>query len=138
MTLCGKEIRQSSQCKFKDESNNTITNSHEISDKCNDFLYVRPKLALKPIVELEILKRVDQLKPNKNAGHDKIGNFIIKKVSDEIVKPLTCIFNLSLSTGIVLENLKVAKVIPIYKEDDAAVFSNYRPVSLLPCFSKNS
>ena len=91
---------------------------------------------MKPIVELEIMKIVDQLKPNKSAGHDKIGNFIIKKVSDEIVKPLTCIFNLSLSTGIVPENLKVAKVIPIYKKDDAAVFSNYRPVSLLPCFSK--
>ena len=91
---------------------------------------------LKPIVELEILKIVDQLKPNKSAGHDKIGNLIIKRVSDEIVKPLTCIFNLSLSTGIVPENLKVAKVIPIYKKDDAAVFSNYRPVSLLPCFSK--
>ena len=44
---------------------------------------------MKPIVELEIMKIVDQLKPNKSAGHDKIGNFIIKKVSDEIVKPLT-------------------------------------------------
>ena len=40
-------------------------------------------------------------------------------MSDEIVKPL---FSLSLSTGIVPENLKVAKVIPIYKKDDAAVF----------------
>ena len=88
---------------------------------------------MKPIVELEIMKIVDQLKPNKRAGHDKIGNFVIKKV---IVRPLTCIFNLSLSTGIVPENLKVAKVIPIYKKDDAAVFSNYRLVSLLPCFSK--
>ena len=54
----------------------------------------------------------------------------------KIVKPLTCIFNLSLSTGIVPENLKVPKVLPIYKKDDATVFSNYSPVSLLPCFSK--
>ena len=62
----------------------------------------------KPPVELEIMKIVDQLKPNKSAGHDKIGNFIIKEVIDEIVKPLTYIFNLSLSTGIVPETLKVA------------------------------
>ena len=34
---------------------------------------------MKLIVELEIMKIVDQLKPNKSAGHDKIGNFIIKK-----------------------------------------------------------
>ena len=33
----------------------------------------------KLIVELEILKIVYQLTPNKSAGHDKIGNFIIKK-----------------------------------------------------------
>ena len=65
-----------------------------------------------------------------------IGNFIIKKVKSEIIKPLTQIFNLSLSSGIVPEKLKVAKVIPIYKKGDSGLFSNYRPVSLLPCFSK--
>ena len=52
------------------------------------------------------------------------------------MKPLTMIFNLSISTGIVPEISKIAKVVPIYKKDDAKKFSNYRPVSLLPCFSK--
>ena len=31
---------------------------------------------------------------------------------------------------------KLPKVIPIYKTDDAEEFSNYRPVSILSCFSK--
>ena len=52
------------------------------------------------------------------------------------MEPLTRILNLSISTGIVPDKLKIAKVIPIYKKDDAEKFSNYRPVSLLPCFSK--
>ena len=39
-------------------------------------------------------------------------------------------------TGIVPEKLKTANVKPIYKKSDADVFSNYHPVSLLPCFSK--
>ena len=46
------------------------------------------------------------------------------------------IFNCYFKTGVVPEQLKTAKVIPIYKNDNAEVLSNYRPVSVLPCFSK--
>ena len=138
----------------------TVTNPQEICNQFNSFFVnVGPKLAsnikntgknyydylpdmrsssmyMKPIVELDIAKIIDKFNPNKSAGYDNTGNFIIKKVKTEILKPLTQIFNLSLSSGVVPEKLKVAKVIPIYKKDDSALFSNYRPVSLLPCFSK--
>ena len=66
-----------------------------------------------------------------------IWKLFIKKVKIDISKPLTQIFDLSLSSGVVPDKLKVAKVIPIYKKDDSALFSNYRPVSLLPCFLKS-
>ena len=46
------------------------------------------------------------------------------------------IFSLSISTGFIPEKLDIAKVVPIYEKDNAEKFSNYRPVSLLPCFSK--
>ena len=32
--------------------------------------------------------------------------------------------------------MKIAKVVPIYKKDSPELFGNYRPVSVLPCFSK--
>ena len=137
-----------------------ITNPQEICNQFNIcFVNVGPKLAsdikntgknyydylpdvrsssmyMKSIVESDIIKIINKFHPNKSAGHDNVGNFIIKKVKSEIVKPLTHIFNLSLSTGVVPEKFKIAKVIPIYKKADFALFSNYRPVSLLPCFSK--
>ena len=44
---------------------------------------------------------------------------------------LSHIFNLSLSTGKVISDFKIAKVIPLYKKGDASDINNYRPISLL-------
>ena len=45
---------------------------------------------MEPIAELDIAKVIGKFNPNKSAGHDNTGNFIIKKVSrTEISKPLT-------------------------------------------------
>ena len=92
---------------------------------------------IKPVVASDIIKLIDKFNPNKSAGHDSVGNYIIKKVGNEIVKTLTNIFNISLSTGVVPDQLKTAKVILIYKKADSAIISNYRPVSLLSCFFLN-
>ena len=54
----------------------------------------------------------------------------------EIVQPITHILNRSFDTGIVPKEMKIAKVIPIYKAADPSLLKNYRPVSLLTAFSK--
>ena len=46
------------------------------------------------------------------------------------------IFNLPLSTGIFPDKLKIAKVSPIFKNGEKDRLTNYRPISVLPCFSK--
>ena len=73
---------------------------------------------MKPIIEDEIIKIIGKFDKNKSAGHDGIGNLIVKRVANEIARPLSAIFNLSITTGIFPDQLKVAKVIPIYKKDD--------------------
>ena len=45
-------------------------------------------------------------------------------------------FQCVLSTGAVPDELKIAKVVPIYKKDHPGLFGNCRPVSVLPCLSK--
>ncbi len=41
-----------------------------------------------------------------------------------------------LNTGIFPDKLKIAKICPIHKKDDDTLFTNYRPISLLPAISK--
>ena len=52
--------------------------------------------------------------------------------------PLTTthVMNLSIINGVVPNELKVAKVVPIYKSGDRRLINSYRPVSVLPSFSK--
>ena len=69
-------------------------------------------------------------------GHDEIKLDDIKSVLNNLVQPLTYVTNLSLSQGIFPDELKKAKVIPLYKANDPMLFNNYRPISVLPLFSK--
>ena len=44
--------------------------------------------------------------------------------------------NRSFIEVIVPKELKLAKVVPIYKAGDFTSITNYRPISILTCFSK--
>ena len=54
----------------------------------------------------------------------------------EVATPLAHIVNLSLSHGIFPNDMKLAKIVPILKNGNTKLFNNYRPVSILPDFSK--
>ena len=43
---------------------------------------------------------------------------------------------MSLESGFVPREMKLAKIIPVYKDSDKHEFTNYRPISLLSSFSK--
>ena len=59
----------------------------------------------------------------------------IKQCIDIVSTPLAHIINLSISNGIVPDEMKIAHVIPLYKSGDCELIVNYRPVSILPSFS---
>ncbi len=85
----------------------------------------------------EIKRVIKSLKPKKSCGYDNLNSMIFKTFNSELVEPISSILNISLCSGVVPNCMKLAKVIPIYKEKgDNQDFSNYRPISLLPTLSK--
>ena len=89
-----------------------------------------------PTNSFEIINIVNNLKTHKSPGFDGINNFLLKSVINQVVDPLVYIVNLSLLSGQVPNDMKLAKVIPIFKKGDNTLVSNYRPISLLTSLSK--
>ena len=58
-----------------------------------------------------------------------------KKIITSLSSPLTRILNLSLSSGAVSAELKIARVVPLFKTCNELFFSNFGPIFVLPSFS---
>ena len=84
----------------------------------------------------ELKDAVFSLKINKSPGYDDISFNVVKKCFSSLCEPMKYMFNLSIEKGIFPDDLKIAKVTPIDKADDKSDLSNYRPISVLSCFSK--
>ena len=76
------------------------------------------------------------LQKNKAPGPDRITPKILKLCADEIAPALTSIFNKSMLTGDLPKDRLTGHVSPIFKKDNRAMASNYRPVSLTPICCK--
>ena len=70
---------------------------------------------MQDLTENELKNGFYSLKPNKSSGFDNISARTILQCYESLKAPLKYIFNLSLNTGDVPNNLKIAKVTPIHK-----------------------
>ena len=89
-----------------------------------------------PLTDEEVRNAFYSLKTNKSPGYDDISFNAIDKVFEFIVEPLRYTFSNSLVQGIFPEDMKVARITPICKGGDEENVVNYRPIYVLPCFSK--
>lgn len=110
---------------------NNTANSHEF--KLNKNF---PTIFIEPATENEIFNIVMSLKNSNSSGVDNISSNILKCVAQFIKAPLTYLVNWSLNTGIFPDELKTAKIVPLYKKGNQSCVENYRPISMLSVISK--
>lgn len=71
-----------------------------------------------------------------STGYDEISSNLITKCAEELATPLCHIINNSFKYGIFPDTLKLALVKPLHKKGDSTLQEKYRPISLIPTFSK--
>ena len=71
---------------------------------------------LKPVTKAEIINLVNITKSKKSTkDHDDIDMCLVKKLIPYLVIPLEHIFNISLQAGVFPDGMKIARVIPLFK-----------------------
>ena len=91
---------------------------------------------LSPSDPYEIIRILNCMKSKNSSSHDELSSRFLKSIGNSIAKPLSILVNKSMLSGVFPDKLKIAKVIPIYKNKEKCSVSNYRPISLLSSLSK--
>ena len=80
--------------------------------------------------KLDIKEAIRDVSNNAAAGPDGFPAILLKKCAEQLSEPLQYLYRNSLDTGIIPEQLKRAKITPVYKGDSRAKPENYRPIAL--------
>ena len=90
---------------------------------------------INPVNEAEVIRIIKLCKTNDSMDYNDISMWVLSRIAPHVVKPLVHIFNLSFSTGIFPSELKIAKVIPLFKNGNKSDFltisSNFTSVTVL-------
>ena len=84
----------------------------------------------------EAIIAMKSVNSNSSPGPDGIPPIFYRKCAANFATPVSCILNKSFFEGIVLEEWKLANVIPIFKNGDKSNPINYRGITITPIFPK--
>ena len=156
-SIIGKDSNNSTKKLSFNINNTVVTDSEVIANEFNNFFvsigptltsnitcskdpltYVNGivnSIVVHNVTSIDIRTVISSLK-NSSLGFDGIPSFVANQCIDYFIEPLTYIINMSFMEGVFPSELKLAKVIPIFKSGDSTKMSNYRPISILSFFSK--
>lgn len=95
-----------------------------------NLAYEANSLFRDPASRQEIMNICNSVRCWIAAGYDKVPNNWLNFWS------FLSHVNLSIRSGVAPDQFKIVRLIPIFKNDDKPIFSNHRPMSILPIFSK--
>jgi Reverse transcriptase (RNA-dependent DNA polymerase). len=84
----------------------------------------------------DILDAAKMLHKPQSMGSDSIPTFIAQDCATFWAEPLCKIMNKCLSDGIFPTQWKNTRIVPVFKNGNAALVENYRPISIIPVFAK--
>ena len=82
----------------------------------------------------DVIKMMKGLNPSKALGPDELHPGVLKELAVELGPVFAHLFQQSLDKGEIPKEWSLANICPLYKKDDRALPSNYRPVSLTCSF----
>ena len=91
---------------------------------------------LQKILESEIWKLIQELDTSKSVGIDEIPPKVLKWGAQTFVPLLTKLFNVCINEGIYPDSLKLARVVPVFKDGNKNDVTSYRPISILSQFNR--
>ena len=153
--------RGGANCGYFEEEGTAVTDGKQIANGfCKFYCKVGPELAarvrpvhgktfrdylgeridesliLRPTTPSEVEGFCKELVAGKGAGWDGVSPSVIKEVAGEIAEPLSRLYNSCMRDGHYPTFFKTARVVPVFKAEDPTLYSNYRPVSVLPVLSQ--
>lgn len=123
-------------CSIADNIINSLNVGNFNSFSFNNIPQLRSSFFLSPVTANDISQAINKLKNSACPDFYGINSKLLKESINIIFEPLIYLFNLCINEGNFPDAFKISIVLPLFKKGDTSNIDNYRPIAIIPIFSK--